>query len=92
MRYGIFSDVHSNLDALDAVLAAFSHEKINEYLCIGDVIGYGAEPQACLDKVRLLTPHIVAGNHERACAGMFALSELNEVAAEAVDGAARPQG
>lgn len=84
MRYGIFSDIHSNLEALDAVLAVFSKETIDEYLCIGDIVGYGADPQGCINRVRLITPHIVAGNHERATADVCPASELNEVAAEAV--------
>lgn len=84
MRYGIFADVHSNLEALDAVLAAISGENIDEYLCIGDIVGYGADPLSCIDKVRLVTQNIVAGNHEYACADLFALSNLNEVAAGAV--------
>lgn len=84
MRYGIFADIHSNLEALDAVLAALSGENIDEYLCIGDIVGYGADPLSCIDKVRLVTQNIVAGNHEFACADLFALSNLNEVAAQGV--------
>lgn len=81
MRYGIFSDIHSNLEALDAVLAAFAGERIDEYFCAGDIIGYGADPLSCLNKVRSLTYNIVAGNHEYACVDLFALSNLNELAA-----------
>ena len=44
MRYGIFSDVHANLDALEAVLRSFEREKIDALVCLGDTVGYGAQP------------------------------------------------
>lgn len=84
MRYAVFGDIHGNLEALDAVLAALSKETIDEYLCVGDIISYGADPLLCLNKVMLLTRNIIAGNHEYACAGLFALSDLAELAAQGV--------
>ncbi|MDP1853383.1 MAG: metallophosphoesterase family protein [Candidatus Omnitrophota bacterium] len=84
MRYGIFADIHSNLEALDAVLAAISKENVDEYLCVGDMVGYGASPGICIERVKSITQNIVTGNHEHACAGLFAPSNLNEVAAGAV--------
>lgn len=64
MRYGIFSDVHSNLEALDAVIDAFKKEDINTYLCAGDLVGYAANPNECIERVLGLKPVIVAGNHD----------------------------
>ena len=56
MRYGIFSDTHANLDALEAVLREFDKENVDALVCIGDTVGYGPQPNPCCDKVRTLTP------------------------------------
>lgn len=84
MRYVILADIHSNLEALEAVLDEASGEKIGAYLCAGDIIGYGADPQACLDKIKPLIRHIVAGNHESAVTGKFPLEDLVDNARDAV--------
>jgi len=52
MRLGIFSDVHANIEAMNAVLDAFKSERIDKYVCIGDVVGYGASPNECCDLIR----------------------------------------
>ncbi len=49
MRIGIFSDVHANIEAMNAVADAFKSERIDKYVCIGDVVGYGASPNECCD-------------------------------------------
>ena len=49
MKYGIVSDVHSNLAALEAVLNCFRDEAVSEIICLGDMVGYNAEPQACVE-------------------------------------------
>ena len=49
MRIGIFSDVHANIEAMTAVVDAFKSERIDKYVCIGDVVGYGASPNECCD-------------------------------------------
>ncbi len=67
MRYVIFSDIHSNLEALEAVLEAFSKERVDKYLCLGDIVGYGADPNECARRVKALAPFVVAGNHDWAC-------------------------
>ena len=65
MRFGIISDIHSNLQALEAVLSRLDREGVDEIVCLGDVVGYGADPRACLEKI--VERHIVTirGNHER---------------------------
>ena len=63
MRYGIFSDVHSNLEALEAVINAYKYEAIDKYLCVGDVVGYATNPNECIEKVKHLAMITVAGNH-----------------------------
>ena len=55
MRIAIFSDIHANLEALEAVLADAEEQKCNSYICLGDVVGYNADPAACLERVRALT-------------------------------------
>ena len=84
MRYGIFSDVHSNLEALEAVLEAYRHASIDKYLCVGDIVGYAANPRECIEKVRLIASASVAGNHDWACSDLFSIDYFNPLAAKAV--------
>jgi len=76
MRYLILSDIHSNLEALQAVLtaAAGRHDDI---LCLGDIVGYGPDPNAVTDWVRLNTGTCIRGNHDRAACGLDDLSRFN---------------
>ena len=80
MRLGILSDIHSNLEALKAVLKAFKAEKINTYVCLGDIIGYGADPLKCVDKIRKLTDLVIAGNHDHAALGITSIENFNHYA------------
>jgi len=84
MRYGIFSDIHSNLEAFEAVISAYGKERIDRYLCIGDIVGYGASPSECIGKTRQLTNIIVAGNHDWAAVNKFSLDYFNPIAKEAI--------
>lgn len=84
MRYGIISDIHGNLEALEAAIEALSREKIDKYLCLGDIVGYGADPAQCIKKTRALKPVIVCGNHDAASCGLHDTRYFNEVAREAV--------
>jgi predicted phosphodiesterase len=52
MRLAIFSDVHANLEALSAVVEAYRNERIDHFYCLGDVVGYGANPNECANIVR----------------------------------------
>ena len=76
MPYLILSDIHSNLEALQAVLedAAGRYDRI---LCLGDVVGYGADPNAVLDWVRANVTAVIRGNHDKACVGLVALELFN---------------
>ena len=85
MRYGIFSDVHSNLEALETVLSAMSKEKVEKYVCLGDIVGYAANPNECLDRVRQLPAVVVAGNHDSAAIGHPIIEQFDEVPREAVE-------
>ncbi len=84
MRYGIFSDVHSNLEALNAVIDVYKKESIDKYLCGGDVVGYAANPNECVEKVKPLATVTVAGNHDWAAVNLFNLDYFNPVAKEAI--------
>lgn len=84
MRYGIFSDVHSNLEALNAVLAAYKQERIDRYLCIGDIVGYATDAHDCIQIARVLKPELVAGNHDWGAGGKFDLEYFNPNAKEAL--------
>jgi predicted phosphodiesterase len=66
MRYAILADIHSNLEALTSALGALENKNIDEYICLGDVVGYGADPAECLDIVRQKCKVIVYGNHDYA--------------------------
>ncbi|MDA3864339.1 MAG: metallophosphoesterase family protein [Deltaproteobacteria bacterium] len=69
MRLAIFSDVHANFEALTRVLDAYKNENIDKYICLGDVVGYGASPNRCCDLVRPLVDFSIMGNHDAAVCG-----------------------
>ena len=79
MRYLILSDIHANWEALQAVLAAAESE-YDRIVCCGDVVGYGADPDAVTEWVQENVAHIVRGNHDKACAGLEDLEWFNPVA------------
>jgi len=64
MRYGVIADVHANLHALDAALEFLSGQRIDEYLCAGDLVGYGPLPSESVRRVLALPGRCVAGNHD----------------------------
>lgn len=64
MRYALFSDVHGNLPALEAVLSAIRAHAVDQIVCLGDIVNAGPFPAACLDLVRSLNCPIIQGNHE----------------------------
>jgi predicted phosphodiesterase len=84
MRYGIFSDIHSNLEALKSVIDAYKEESIDLYLCVGDVVGYGANPVECIEKTRNITTACVAGNHDWASVDKFSCDYFNPYAKAAI--------
>jgi putative phosphoesterase len=84
MRYGIFSDVHSNLEALEAVEEAYKKESIDTYLCVGDVVGYAANPKECIERIQRLAHITVAGNHDWACINLLSTDYFNHYAEAAI--------
>ena len=89
MRLAIFSDVHANIEALTAVVEAYKREKVDEYFCLGDVVGYGASPNECADIIRKLAKITILGNHDAAVAGRMDYSYYYEAARHALDQHAR---
>jgi diadenosine tetraphosphatase ApaH/serine/threonine PP2A family protein phosphatase len=80
VRYLILSDIHANLDALDAVLEAADGEW-DRVLVLGDLVGYGAEPNEVVDRVRALEPvAVIRGNHDKAACGLDSGENFNQVA------------
>ncbi|MBU3933542.1 metallophosphatase family protein [bacterium] len=84
MRWGIFCDIHANLEALDAVLAALAGERIDRYLCLGDIVGYGANPRECIAEIKKIDAPTIAGNHDWAAVGLFDIAYFNPAAKAAV--------
>jgi diadenosine tetraphosphatase ApaH/serine/threonine PP2A family protein phosphatase len=84
VRYAILSDIHGNLEALDAVLADAS-PRTDVVLCLGDVVGYGADPVACLERVAERAQGVVAGNHEHGVVGLLDLAWFNTRARAAAE-------
>ena len=83
MLHAIVSDIHGNLEALEAVLADIARHKPASMVCLGDFVGYGASPNECIDRLRPLIGHAVAGNHDLAACGRIQLHYFNSNAAEA---------
>ena len=84
MRYAVLSDVHANLEALQAVLADAA-PRTDALLCLGDLVGYGADPVACMELVAERALAIVCGNHEHAVAGLIDLEWFNVYARSAAE-------
>ena len=66
MKYAVISDVHSNLEALETALAEIQKRRADQLICLGDVVGYGANPSECLKNVCEAASVVVMGNHDRA--------------------------
>ena len=84
MKTGILSDVHGNVEALTAVLEDMQQRGVDDVVCLGDCVGYGAEPDRCLDILTEACSNIVAGNHDLAAAGKLDESRFNSLARSSV--------
>ena len=85
MKIAILGDIHSNLEALETVLDDAEQQGVQQYCCVGDVVGYNANPRECLDRVRQLGAVIVRGNHDHYCSHNESLRAFHPLAAEVVD-------
>ena len=79
MRYLLLSDVHSNLEALYACLE-LAAGKYDQAVCLGDLVGYGPNPNEVIDKIRNLCKVVIRGNHDKACCGIDDAAEFNPYA------------
>ena len=85
MRYGLISDIHGNLEALQAVYLEIDRLDVDDVLCLGDVIGYGPDPEKCIELVRERASVILAGNHDHAPIGLVDVTYFNSYAKQAVE-------
>lgn len=84
MKYAVIADIHANLEAFEVVLADTREQKCTHYCCVGDVVGYNANPKECLDVVRDMDMPCVKGNHDEYCSSEDDLEGFNPHAAQAV--------
>lgn len=84
MLWAIFSDVHSNLPALEAVLSAIDGDRADRLMCLGDLVGYGARPHEVVSVIRELDCVVIVGNHDLAAIQRLDSSSFNIYAQEAV--------
>ncbi len=84
MRVALFGDIHANLEALEVVLADARDQGCTDFVCLGDVVGYNANPAECLEIVRGLNCPVVKGNHDEDAAGSHSLDSMNPTAASAL--------
>ncbi len=85
MKYAILADIHANLEALDVVLRDQKAQGCTHLACLGDIVGYGADPKECVDIVRALEIPTVKGNHDEYTGSDMPLHDFNPHAAKAVE-------
>jgi len=84
MRFAVLSDVHGNLEALQAVLADARQHGCSDFVCLGDIVGYNADPSACIRIVRELDCPTVKGNHDEQASLSGSSVDFNEMAEQAI--------
>ncbi|OPL10107.1 MAG: hypothetical protein AVO34_12080 [Firmicutes bacterium ML8_F2] len=85
MKYAILSDVHSNWEALTAVIEDARQHGTDQFLCLGDTVGYNADPALCLDKIKELAAVIICGNHDYYCSQDAHLNDFPPQLAEIIE-------
>ena len=85
MRYAIISDIHANLEALTKAMAIINDKRVDEIICLGDVVGYGANPNECVDIVRSRCSAVVLGNHDEAALDPAGPHDFNPIAQKAIE-------
>lgn len=84
MRVAIFSDIHSNLEALEAVLADMETQRVDAKLCLGDIVGYSANPAECVDRILGMEIPTLLGNHDQVVTLDDSLEGYNDLAKEGI--------
>ncbi len=77
MRYAFISDIHANLEALEAVLDDIETRNIDEIICLGDIVGYGANPNECAEIIGKKCPITLLGNHDAAAVEILSTQNFN---------------
>lgn len=85
MRYGIISDIHGNVEALTESVKALERERVDQIMCLGDIVGYGANPEECAQVVRKVAKVTIVGNHDAAVSGRMDYSYYYDAARQALD-------
>lgn len=86
LKYAILGDIHSNWEALSAVLADAESQGVSSFCSVGDIVGYNADPELCIEKVRELAGDaVVRGNHDHYCSRQENLNGFHPLAADVVD-------
>lgn len=84
MKYGIISDIHGNLNALEATLFAIQKFKVDKLVCLGDIVGYGPQPNECVQLIQEISDIVLAGNHDHGVVGKLSLERFNRYAKAAI--------
>ncbi len=84
MRIAVISDIHGNLAALESVLASIRNTGADKVICLGDIVGYGARPNECVDLIKDRKIPTVMGNHDQAAVGRGNLAYFNTYARQAI--------
>ncbi|MBU1290325.1 metallophosphatase family protein [bacterium] len=82
MKIGIISDIHSNSEAINSVLKNI--KEVDEFICLGDIVGYGADPNYCIEKIKDLNCRCIGGNHDFAVVGKLDINYFNYTARAAI--------
>jgi len=85
VRFAIFSDIHANLEALEAVLEDAQARAATSYVCLGDVVGYNANPHECVKRIQEMECPIVKGNHDEQASLTESSRDFNELAEHAIE-------
>ena len=83
-RFAIFADVHANINALKSVIDDARENAVTDFICAGDIVGYNASPNECVDFIRNLDCFTVRGNHDHYCAYDESLDDFHPIAASAI--------
>jgi diadenosine tetraphosphatase ApaH/serine/threonine PP2A family protein phosphatase len=83
-RYAILGDIHGNWEALSVVLTDAVEQGVERYASVGDVVGYNADPAACLERIRELDCVVVRGNHDHYCSHAESLHDFHPLAAKVI--------
>ncbi len=85
MRLAVFGDIHANLEALQAVLADMEQRRIDRFMCLGDLVGYGASPNECIELVSALPRgNCILGNHDAAAVWLYSPYSMSKDAQKAI--------